>query len=213
MFGSVTGGILSAILLFMFLWFRKEWKLFRVKPLQNSPILSGAGWIIKALTIQGLAICISGMLMIFIQMADSMNLYSLLVSSGAGKEAAKSIKGIFDRGQPLIQLGTVLSTSMSLSLVPLITSERLREKLEFLGDNVRLALQISLVIGAGATAGLWSIVEPTNKMLFENGQGSSVLGVLSLVILFTSIISTLTAILQASAGWCFRQPLSCRAFQ
>ncbi|MDP4169013.1 MAG: polysaccharide biosynthesis protein [Bacillota bacterium] len=196
MFGSITGSIVSAILLFMFLWFRKEWKMVTFDPLRLGGMFSGASWIFKALALQGLAICISGMMMIFIQLADSMNLYSLLLSGGLEKETAKGLKGIFDRGQPLIQLGMVVSSSMSLSLVPLITSERLKESSDFLSDKVRLALQISIVVGAGATAGLWSIVEPTNKMLFETADGSSVLGVLSLVILLSSIISTITAILQ-----------------
>ena len=44
--------------------------------------------------------------------------------------------------------------------------------------------------------GLWSIIRPTNIMLFENTAGSDVLAVLSLSILLASIIMTVTAILQ-----------------
>jgi PST family polysaccharide transporter len=85
---------------------------------------------------------------------------------------------------------------MSLSLVPLITSERLKQKPEFLHHKIRLAMRISLVIGIGATAGLWAIIKPTNVMLFENDLGSSMLGVLCLVILFNTIIATMVAIMQ-----------------
>ncbi|WP_309144710.1 polysaccharide biosynthesis protein [Bacillus sp. EB600] len=196
MFGSITGSIVSVIILFTFFSIRKEWKWLSLSRKSIKNLLTGSGWIYKALIFQGLTICISGMLLIFMQMADAMNLYSLLVSSGIEKEAAKSLKGIFDRGQPLIQMGTVAATSMSLSLVPIITSERLKKKPEYLLDKIKLALQISIVIGAGASAGLWAIIEPTNTMLFENNIGSSVLGVLGFVILFTSIISTITAIMQ-----------------
>jgi O-antigen/teichoic acid export membrane protein len=196
MFGSITGSILAALILFSFLWIRKEWKL--VTPYQGrySSYSVEAARIFKALAFQGLTICISGMLMIFIQMADSLNLYSLLVSSGFEKDMAKSIKGIFDRGQPLIQLGTVAATSMSLSLVPLISSSRIKEKPEFLQDKIQLAIKISAVIALGASVGLWAIIRPTNTMLFENELGSSVLGVLSFVILYSSIISTIVAIMQ-----------------
>jgi O-antigen/teichoic acid export membrane protein len=196
MFGSITGSLISAFILFTFLWIRKEWKIFGTNRSLLRIDLSGSSWILKALFSQGLAICISGMLMIFIQMADSLNLYSLLVSSGVEKETAKSLKGIFDRGQPLIQLGTVVATSMSLSLVPLISSERLKKKPEFLHHKIKLAMRISIVVGVGATAGLWTIIRPTNMMLFENGSGSSMLGVLSLVILLNTIISTMVAIMQ-----------------
>ena len=196
MFGSITGSIISAIILFMFLRIRKEWKI--IMPVrgmfQNYKKEVGAIW--RALFFQGLMICLSGMLMIFTQMADSLNLYSLLVANGMEAELAKGIKGIFDRGQPLIQLGTVAATSMSLTLVPLITRARLASKPVELYEHTQLALKVSVVVGVGASAGLWAIIEPTNIMLFENRSGSSVLGILSFVIFFTSIISTVIAIMQ-----------------
>ncbi|WP_327965784.1 polysaccharide biosynthesis protein [Bacillus xiapuensis] len=196
MFGSITGSIVSALILFTFLKFRKEWKRVSLKQGMTLGLRKETRWIFKELLFQGLTICISGMLMIFIQMGDSLNLYSLLVSNGTEENLAKSLKGVFDRGQPLIQLGTVAATSMSLSLVPLITSGRLKEKPGFLLHKIQLAMRISLVIGIGASAGLWAIIKQTNTMLFENGSGSSVLGVLSFVILFTSLISTMIAIMQ-----------------
>jgi O-antigen/teichoic acid export membrane protein len=203
MFGSITGSLISAFILFTFLWIRKEWKMFTINWASIRKDLFESGWIFKALFSQGLAICISGMLLIFIQMADSLNLYSLLVSSGVEKETAKGLKGIFDRGQPLIQLGTVVATSMSLSLVPLITSERLKKKPAFLHHKIQLAMKISFVIGVGATAGLSAIIRPTNMMLFENDLGSSMLGVLSIVIFFNTIISTMVAILQGLGNMTF----------
>jgi O-antigen/teichoic acid export membrane protein len=203
MFGSITGSLFSAFILFTFLWIRKEWKVFSLNRNFIESDFFSSGWIFKALFSQGLTICISGMLMIFIQMADALNLYSLLVSNGIEKEAAKSLKGIFDRGQPLVQLGTVVATSLSLSLVPLISSERLKKKPEFLHHKIKLAMRISIVVGIGATAGLWTIIRPTNMMLFENGSGSSILGVLSIVIFLNTIISTMVAIMQGLGNLVF----------
>lgn len=196
MFGSVTGSLVSVLILFIFLWSRKEWKGIAGNNLKLHSVAKESRFVIKAFIVQGFAICISGMLMIFLQMADSLSLYSSLIASGMDQEAAKSLKGIYDRGQPLIQLGTVLATSMSLSLVPLITSERLKKKPEFLTHKIKLSFQISLVFGIGASAGLWAIITPTNIMLFKNSSGSSVLGVLGLVILFSTMISTVIAVLQ-----------------
>ena len=65
-------------------------------------------------------------LLVLLQLADSLNLFSLLVDSGIQENEAKALKGVYDRGQPLIQLGTVVATSMSLSLVPLITKEKMQ---------------------------------------------------------------------------------------
>jgi len=196
MFGSITGSIISAVILFMFLRIRKEWKIIMPVRGMISNYKQDVGAIWKALFFQGLMICLSGMLMIFTQLADSLNLYSLLVAKGMDSELAKGIKGVFDRGQPLIQLGTVAATSMSLTLVPLITKARMASRKTELHKHIQLALKVSIVVGAGASAGLWAIIEPVNLMLFENRAGSSALGILSFVIFFTSIISTVIAIMQ-----------------
>ena len=196
MFGSITGSMVSAAILFTFLWIRKEWKIIAPRKGMLIGYYQEVGDILKALTFQGLTICVSGMLMIFIQMADALNLYFLLSENGYEKDMAKSIKGIFDRGQPLIQLGTIVAASMSLSLVPLITSARIKKDILFLKDKIQLAIRISIVISVGASVGLWAIIEPANIMLFENNAGSSVLGILSFVIFLSSIITTIIAIMQ-----------------
>jgi O-antigen/teichoic acid export membrane protein len=203
MFGSITGIMVSAIILFTFLYIRKEWRIIAPRKGMLNGYQHEVSVIFKTLTFQGLTICISGMLMIFIQMADAMNLYSLLTENGYEKDMAKAVKGVFDRGQPLIQLGTIVAASMSLSLVPLITSARIKKDTSFLQDKIQLAIRISLVIGVGASVGLWAIIEPANIMLFEDNSGSSVLGILSFVILLSSIITTMVAIMQGLGSLLF----------
>lgn len=197
--GSVTGGITAIMILGTFYLNRRKRTLLSIEKIN---------WregrkIASVLLFQGFAVCISSLILVFIQMADSLNLYSNLLSSGFTSEGAKELKGIYDRGQPLIQLGTVVATSMSLSLVPMITSEKLKEQMEYMHDKIRLALQIGLFVGLGAAFGLWSIIKPTNRMLFENSDGSEVLAVLCLLIFFTSIIITTTAILQGLGNFIF----------
>lgn len=193
-FGSVVGGITAAVILGFFSV--KKLKKIDLTELKEIMKFGESSKIIKAMFVQGLAICISSMLLILMQLADSLNLLSLLLQTGIHGEDAKELKGVYDRGQPLVQLGIVVATSMSLSLVPLIASERVKQQSKFLYDKVRLALQISMMIGVGATVGLISIIEPTNMMLFENSKGSDVLAMLSILILLSSIILTITAILQ-----------------
>ncbi len=134
------------------------------------------------------------MLLVLFQLIDSFNLYALLLKAGTASEHAKTLKGIFDRGQPLLQLGTVAASSLSLALVPLVASAWMREK-ESVRNHTNLALKISVVIGTGATIGLINIMKPTNTMLFEDSAGSVVLAVLSMSIFFSSIIITCAGIL------------------
>ena len=133
-FGSVTGGIVSVLIL-VFFWFR----IRRNEPLQGSIHFRQSGKIIKTFIVQGFPICMSSMLLIFMQLADSLNLYSLLTETGIGSETAKELKGVYDRGQPLIQLGTVVATSMSLALVPLITKEKMKRDVVALKGKIQLA--------------------------------------------------------------------------
>jgi O-antigen/teichoic acid export membrane protein len=193
-FGSVTGGLVAILILITF--FLKETKDANYSfKLRNIQLFYDLGKVIKLLLIQGFAVCISSMVLIFIQLADSLNMLSLLVTNGVELEAAKGLKGVYDRGQPLIQLGTIVATSMSLSLVPVISSERMKTS-ENLQGKISFALQISLIIGAAATVGLLAIIQPTNVMLYENQAGSSVLAVLTSVIFFGSVTLTVIAILQ-----------------
>ncbi|GKU85012.1 oligosaccharide flippase family protein [Niallia sp. NCCP-28] len=191
MFGSVTGGLISLLLL---LYYYKKRNLVLYIPFSVWDDCDKNFY--KRILFEGFTISISSMLLVLMQLADSLNLYGQLVSSGIDSDAAKSLKGIYDRGQPLIQMGSILSISMALTLVPFITGEKLKNNKNELIGKIKLSLKIGLFIGLGATMGLCGIVKETNIMLFENANGSTVLASLTFIIFFNAIISTCTAILQ-----------------
>ncbi|MGG2067666.1 putative polysaccharide biosynthesis protein [Bacillus sp. S14(2024)] len=191
MFGSIAGSFIGVIVLFLYL--RKD---FRSIFLQGFKGIYNKKRIIGTLFWQGIAICVSNLVLIFIQMADSVSLYSLLVQNGEPVEIAKMLKGIYDRSIPLMQLGTVVTTSFSLSLIPMITAAKERGDYAFIREKVQLAIKITFVIGLAASLGLASIIRPTNIMLFANDDGSGVLGILSISILFSSLAITTASILQ-----------------
>jgi len=187
--GSVIGGVVSLLVLIWFLlWFRNRHPL----SVRVSPMILGK----KTFLLQGLAICISGMMLVLFQFVDSLDIYALLTKSGVSIGEAKSLKGIYDRGQPLLQLGTIVATSLSLTLVPLISGAFQNGDLSSLKEKVGIALKISIIVGIGSAIGLINIIHPTNIMLFKNDHGSLVLAVFSVSILFSSIILTITGILQ-----------------
>ncbi|MGV3466249.1 MAG: putative polysaccharide biosynthesis protein [Heyndrickxia sp.] len=186
--GSVVGGLVS---LFVLVWFMIRFRNKHPLPVGNSQVILG-----NTFLLQGLAICISGMMLVLFQLVDSLNIYALLTKSGVSIGEAKSLKGIYDRGQPLLQLGTIVATSMSLTLVPLISGAFKNGDLSTLKEKVGIALKISIIVGIGSTIGLINIIHPTNIMLFKNDHGSIVLAVFSVSILFSSIILTITGIFQ-----------------
>ncbi|WP_226677540.1 polysaccharide biosynthesis protein [Rossellomorea aquimaris] len=192
LFGSITGGLGGLLVLLTFLTARKE-KLFSRKYF-SLPV--GYIQIWSRLLKNGTAICVSAMLLVLLQFVDSLNVYSLLLSSGMEEVSAKTWKGIYDRGQPFVQLGTVVATSISLTIVPLVTNAYLKRKENLVREYSQLALKISITIGFAATLGIINIMVPTNTMLFENALGSKVIAVFCLSIFFSCLILTFAGIFQ-----------------
>ncbi|WP_163102904.1 putative polysaccharide biosynthesis protein [Peribacillus alkalitolerans] len=192
LFGSLIGGLMSILILLTLFWFRNDWAKLSYEGIKLNFLTTA-----KLLVIHGVSFCITNLVLVLIQLVDALELYPLLLDHGMKESHAKQWKGVFDRGQPLIQLGTVAITSLSLTLVPLISQFRLQKKEEELNHYVELSLRMNLMLGAASTVGLICIIKPTNIMLFMDDKGSTALGVLAISILFCSIFMTTASILQS----------------
>ncbi|UTW70565.1 oligosaccharide flippase family protein [Anaerobacillus sp. HL2] len=99
---SILGGIIGFCVLFFF--YQKQ-KCIESKA-ASSPNKSVAITIIT----QGIMICFSSLLLLIFQFIDLITVLRILLDNGLALEAAKIAKGIFDRGHPLVQMGTVITT-------------------------------------------------------------------------------------------------------
>ncbi|WP_062107766.1 putative polysaccharide biosynthesis protein [Bacillus niameyensis] len=190
--GSLIGGVCGILVLLFFAMKRTVLPFLFVKGLSVKKFYRTA----QIVLIHGMIISLSGMILILFQMIDSFSIYSILVKSGYAVEEAKAIKGVFDRGQPLLQLGTVAASSFSLALVPLIATAWRNNDKETINRKAESAIKITTVIGLGATVGLVNIMRPTNSMLFSTVDGSAVLSVLVVTIFFSSLILVCSGVLQ-----------------
>ncbi|MGE7219490.1 putative polysaccharide biosynthesis protein [Priestia koreensis] len=188
--GSITGALASIVVLLAF--FRKR-VFYPNQPIKKSISVVE---ILKQLFMNGTLMCLSSMGLILLQLIDSFTIYSQLTTHHMLNIDAKIAKGIYDRGLPLIQLGTVVGTAFSLSLVPVISSAFTKRDRQALYEKIHLSLRVAFVVGVGAAFGLVGIMNSTNTMLFGDDAGSFTLQILSLLILFTTLASTLAAILQ-----------------
>ena len=194
--GSLVGGVIATLVLFYYIW----------KDRQNHfPLIMPEGEIIKktgkVLLFQGLAFCLNNMYLLLFQLLDSFQLFSALIAEGIPAADAKVMKGIYDRGQPLIQVGLVVATSLSLSLVPVLTSLQRKKAVEEVKKMCRLAIKVSSVIGLGAALGLIGILKSVNIMLFKDNEGLETLAVLSVLILLASLLITCSTIMQTMGFW------------
>ncbi|MGM8213038.1 putative polysaccharide biosynthesis protein [Virgibacillus sp. W0430] len=144
----------------------------------------------------GVVASMNHMVLLLLQLVDVLTLVPQLIKHGLTSMEAMAAKGILDRGQPLIQLGTVLGSSFALASIPVITRKKLTENRRDVYDHIETALKYSFYLAAGAAVGLIVLFPETNALLYENEKGTSSLQVLVGTILFSSMCVTILAILQ-----------------
>lgn len=188
--GTVIGEIMGFLLLAHL--YKKRFGGFIVKrgnPLPSLPIL-------KEVTLLSLSVSMSSLLLLGYQLVDSFTVYSLLVESGMSETLAKETKGVYDRGQPLVQLGVVIASSLSLAIVPLVAHMSKKNKGRNATPFIQLTYRTSVLFGWAASLGLVLVMPYVNTMLFKTDMLSEVLMLYVLQIVPLSIILTFTAILQ-----------------
>ncbi|MFS0784150.1 putative polysaccharide biosynthesis protein [Bacillus sp. 1P06AnD] len=191
--GSLAGSAVSCMIL---VWYYvKKRSLKAGTGLKTS--LSTMLPLVKMITGQGLLFAVSSLILVFIQFLDALILYPELISSGVESLDAKQLKGIYDRGQPLLHLGTSAIITLSLTVVPLISKYKQLNEKEEVWYYSELTFRLSLMLGTAAAIGLFWIVKPVNIALFTDASGSMELSVLVLSILFCSIVMTGMFVLQS----------------
>ncbi|ANZ70524.1 hypothetical protein IV79_GL000991 [Pediococcus claussenii] len=155
------------------------------------------GHLFKRFVIEGGLVCLMASMIILLQLVDSFTVKNGLVSSGVSNEAAKGLKGVFDRAQPLVQLGVVIATSFGAALLPSLTrAVQKRNQVEFYRSAVSL-IRVSTIISVAASLGMIAIMPEINVLLFGDTSGSSSLAIYNLSIIFSALIFVYNSVLQS----------------
>ena len=130
MWGAVVGE--SAGVVILALYFRNTFK---------GPLEKVDTWrVVKELTVVSLGVSASSLILLMFQLVDSFTVYNILLSNGFAEDAAMVMKGVYDRGQPLVQMGILIASTLALAIVPLIahhsTKKAGRGALPFIRLNV-----------------------------------------------------------------------------
>lgn len=151
----------------------------------------------KRFMTEGIAICLLSALLILLQLVDSFTLYKGLTYSGMSSQLAKNAKGIYDRGQPLIQLGMIVATAFSTTLLPVLSRAFSEKKEKEFIRSASSMVRITATFSLAATTGLIVLMPYINQLLFGDRSGVGVLRIYMVAILFASLIGTYNAILQS----------------
>ncbi|MYL55783.1 oligosaccharide flippase family protein [Pontibacillus yanchengensis] len=189
-FGSIAGATMAVILLSIY-----AYKRFPSRIEESTSRLSYSK-IMKTIAIVGLFFCVNYMMLLFVQLADAITMVPNLLQHGMNLVEAQTWKGIFDRGYPLIQLGTVVGSSLSLALVPSITKQRLHNQQEEVYKDASSAIKFSFLFSSAAAIGLMLILPGVNRLFFNSNDGTASLQILGLVIFVGSMALTFSSLLQ-----------------
>lgn len=191
---AIAGTVIGEVIGFLYLayLYKKQFGLFigkQKKQLSSLPI-------IKEVTLLSLSVSMSSLLLLGYQLVDSFTVFSLLIESGMDGTLAKETKGVYDRGQPLVQLGIVIASSLSLAIVPLVAHKSKKNSGRNAVPFIQLTYRTSVLFGWAASLGLVLVMPYINAMLFKTDMLSEVLMLYVLQVVPLSIILTFTAILQ-----------------
>lgn len=141
----------------------------------------------KKLLFEGLGIIFVTGILVFYQMIDSLTIVPELVKNGLSVMEAGVQKGIFDRAQPLAQLGIVVVVSFLSVLVPAKESSNDT-------STIRRVLHFCIGLSLAETVGLFLLIKPINIMFFKDSKSSDVIGVFLISIALYSIINILVTL-------------------
>ncbi|MEG2254117.1 MAG: polysaccharide biosynthesis protein, partial [Vagococcus sp.] len=115
MSGAIVGGLFALVIL----WYYGRRRSFSVRlRKQDSKELRQ---FTKKLLKEGGTLCFFSAYLIVFQLVDAFSVKQFLVYGGMDDLSAKIAKGVFDRGQPLVQLGLVVAVSMTAAFLPPLT--------------------------------------------------------------------------------------------
>ena len=188
MWGAVVGEATGVVILA--LYFRNKF---------SGAIAQVNTWqVVKELTIVSLSVSASSLILLLFQLVDSFTVFRILLSSGLLDEVAMETKGVYDRGQPLVQMGILIASTLALAIVPLIAHHAVKKTGRGELPFIRLTFRTAFLFGWAAAAGLALVLPYVNEMLFESRDGSVALIIFVIQIFWLSLILPLTAILQGA---------------
>src|SRR5699024_10614715 len=95
------------------------------------------GYYIRTCFSVGIIAAMGHFILLLLQVIGMLTIVPGLVSAGVNEQVVMESKGIFDRGQPLIQFGAVIGSSFALALVPSVVhgtkynAQTIREGLQY----------------------------------------------------------------------------------
>ncbi|WP_438717042.1 putative polysaccharide biosynthesis protein [Enterococcus sp. AZ109] len=195
MVGALAGGLAAV---FILQYYRKK-VLSSSIPIAFFKITDCSKQLMKRLILEGgLMTIYSGYLILF-QLVDSFTIKKALVDSGFSEYGAKVAKGVYDRGQPLVQLGLVVALALSSSFLPILTRYTTNHERKLFIKSSQIFLRLTCAIAAAASIGLILLLPYVNYALFKDYSGNFTLVLFVFAIFLMAMIQSYQSIAQSQS--------------
>ncbi|WP_413373838.1 putative polysaccharide biosynthesis protein [Paenibacillus taichungensis] len=156
---------------------------------------SNGEWM-RTLLIYAIPVCLGSLAVPLMNLVDTFTVPRLLRREGLDELQSMVSFGIYNRGLPLVQLVTMLATSLSVLFIPAMAEARLKGGPEAVRQQAGLALRWFWLIGLAASAGLAVLAEPINRMLYGDAAGTEALRYMALTAAGSTVSIIAAALLQ-----------------
>lgn len=192
--GALFGGLIAAGILW---YYDHKIRVGSSAYLTQWTLTNETKSLVGRLLLEGGIVSLYSAFLILFQLVDSFLVKNALVISGMSDFAAKVDKGIYDRGQPLVQLGLVVSLALSSSFLPALTKYFIGSEQGRFLQAAKIFLRLTTTIAAAASIGLVLLLPYINFALFKDYQGNGVLGVYVCSIALMAVIQAYQSIFQS----------------
>lgn len=185
--GTFLAAMVSSLILLLYgLSYRKEQEQVRTKDLEGQ--LPSRKNLYQRFLYEGLLLSAFSSLLILLQLIDSFTVLNQLGESGLSLSQSMIQKGVYDRAQPIAQLGLVVSSGLTATMLPSLSQPRLQNRPDRLKLEARSIIRLVVVFSGAASVGLIAIMPQLNRFLFASEDQSHVLAMYMLAVFLMSIL-------------------------
>ena len=191
-------GAFCALLVLMWFYRRLKKRLHAEIEAQDDSIpQESAGHIIKRLLKLALPVSLTSLMLPIGANLDLLIVPQRLEVAGFDVRHATELFGyLTGMAVPLVNLATIFTAAMTISLVPSISESRALEQFAAIRDKIRLAFRVAMIITFPCFMGLFFLAEKVAALIYNASGAAGAIQTMSVGILFLCMHQISTGILQ-----------------
>ena len=191
-------GAFCALLVLMWFYRRLKRRLHAEIEAQDDSIpTESAGHIIKRLLKLALPVSLTSLMLPIGANLDLLIVPQRLEAAGFDVRHATELFGyLTGMAVPLVNLATIFTAAMTISLVPSISESRALERFDAIRDKIRLAFRVAMIITFPCFMGLFFLAEKVAALIYNAPGAAGAIQTMSVGILFLGMHQISTGILQ-----------------